>query len=108
MKIPKKIDSSKYTLEKMSKELELNSICQHIASTFNRKLIFKADKPNMLRSFIRTCIYEIQDEDACLKYYFAENYIRGQYVKQNNNGGWQNKSNSSDTNLAQALSHFSW
>jgi hypothetical protein len=59
MKLPKKIDSKKYTLEHMSKELEMNSICQHIVSMFNKKMIYKANQKNLLRDFVRTCIYEI-------------------------------------------------
>jgi len=29
-----------------------------------------------------------------LKYFYAENYIEGDYVKQNNNGGWMSDSSS--------------
>ena len=40
MKVPKVINSKKYTLEHMSKELEMNSICQHIVSLFNKKMVY--------------------------------------------------------------------
>jgi hypothetical protein len=42
----------------------------------------------MLRDFVRPFIYEIKEDNAKHKYYYAENYIDGNYEKQNNNNGW--------------------
>lgn len=63
------------------------SICNLITGQFNERIIDKVSEPNVLRDFIRPFIYEILDGRK-LKYYFAENFIDGEYKKQNNNGGW--------------------
>ena len=63
------------------------SICNLITGQFNERLIDKVDQPDVLRDFIRPFIYEILDGRQ-LNYYFAENFIEGEYTKMNNNGGW--------------------
>ena len=50
-------------------------------------MIDKVSHPNVLRDFIRPFIYEILNKKE-LQYYLAENFIEGEYKKQNNNGGW--------------------
>ena len=78
-----------------------------ITTQFNERIIDKVEKPDVLRDFIRPFIYEILDGRQ-LKYYFAENFIEGEYTKQNNNGGWTADPSSEESQIAQALSHFSW
>ena len=108
LKIPKTIYLEEYNIENMKQELEITSICNLIVGQFNDRVIDKVSQPDLLRDFVRTFIYEILDSNASLKYYFAENFIKGDYQKQNNNGGWACNSSSEDAQLAQALSHFSW
>ena len=80
----------------MSSELEQMSICSLITRSFNERIIDKVSKPDLLRDFVRPFIYEIK-EKTNLKYYFAENLIKGEYKKQNNNGGWISDSKSEDS-----------
>jgi vacuole morphology and inheritance protein 14 len=108
LKIPKQIYLNEYNIESMKEDLEITSICNLIVGQFNDRVIDKVSQPDLLRDFVRTFIYEILDPNASLKYYFAENYIKGDYQKQNNNGGWTANSFTEDAQLAQALSHFSW
>ena len=56
------------------------SICSLITRSFNERLIDKVSKPELLRDFVRPFIYEIK-EKTDLKYYFAENFIKGEYKK---------------------------
>ena len=108
LKIPKQVFLKEYNIEKMKQELEIVSICNLIVGQFNDRVIDKVSQPDLLSDFVRTFIYEIMDTNASLKYYFAENFIKGDYQKKNNNGGWACGSNSEGVQLAQALSHFSW
>ena len=107
LKLPKQIKKKEYNVKFMSSELEQMSICSLITRSFNERIIDKVSKPELLRDFVRPFIYEIK-EKTDLKYYFAENFIKGEYKKQNNNGGWISNSSSEDSRIAQALSHFSW
>jgi hypothetical protein len=71
----------------MKKDSEAMFICSHIVSEFNEKLITLIDT-RYLVEFVHTYIYEILDESAPFKYYYAENFIQGKYEKYNNNAGW--------------------
>jgi vacuole morphology and inheritance protein 14 len=71
-------------------------------------MIDKVSKPDILRDFLTSYIYEIKEDNAKHKYYYAENYIDGIYKKQNNNNGYVSSPNSDESKIAQALSHFSW
>jgi hypothetical protein len=101
----------------------LVAICNLIVNQFNERVIDSVTKPDLLRDFVRPFIFEILDnkqnqywfnkegshmKNDKLKYFYAENYIEGDYVKQNNNGGWMSDSSSDEALIAQALSHFSW
>lgn len=81
LKIPKTIHLAEYNIENMKQELEITSICNLIVGQFNDRVIDKVSQPDLLRDFVRTFIYEIMDADASLKYYFAENFIKGDYKK---------------------------
>lgn len=107
LKLGKKIDLNEYNPKGLSQELEQISICNLITGQFNERIIDKVSHPDVLRDFIRPFIYEILDGRK-LKYFFAENYIEGEYKKQNNNGGWTSNPHSDESQIAQALSHFSW
>ena len=76
----------------MKNELEIVSICNLIVGQFNDRVIDKVSQPNLLSDFVRTFIYEIMDTNASLKYYFAENFIKGDYIKQSKNAGWASTS----------------
>lgn len=107
LKLGKKMKKNEYNIKSMSSELEQMSICNLITGQFNERLIDKVSSPNLLRDFVRPFIYEVLDGRK-LNYFFAENFIEGEYVKQNNNGGWTASSGSEESEIAQALSHFSW
>jgi len=81
MKIPKNIYLEEYNIESMKQELEIASICNLIVGQFNDRVIDKLSSPDLLRDFVRTFIYEIMDDNASLRYYFAENFIKGEYAK---------------------------
>jgi len=99
VKLAKKINLDEYNAEGMKQELEQISICNLITGQFNERIIEKVDKTDSLRDFIRPFIYEILDGRQ-LKYYFAENFIQGEYKKQNNNGGWIANSHSEESQIA--------
>lgn len=120
----KEINLDEHNIETMSQDLELVAICNLIVNQFNERVIDGVSKPNLLRDFVRPFIYEMVQSktnesalkslennsfsDPNVKYWYAENYIEGDYVKQNNNGGWMDESYTDEALIAQALSHFSW
>jgi len=120
----KEINLDEHNIMTMSQDLELVAICNLIVNQFNERVIDGVSKPNLLRDFVRPFIYEMvqskQNDNALklkdsksfndpnVKFWYAENYIEGDYVKQNNNGGWMDESYSDEALIAQALSHFSW
>ena len=53
-------------------------------------------------------IYEIKDPKFKYKYWYAENFIEGQYEKYNNNAGWFSRELTESSLVSQAFSHFSW
>lgn len=106
-KIPK-IINEKYTPKKMKKEIEALFICAHILSEFNDRIVsFFPDNTSLL-SFVHCYIYELLSDSVPFKYYWVENYIESSYEKFNNNNGWVAVHNHPVSNIAQALSHFSW
>lgn len=112
IKCMKEIDFDEYNVKTMSKDLELVAICNLVVEQFNERVIDFVAKPNLLRDFVRPFIFEtignLKKDGIDQKYFYAENYIEGEYVKQNNNGGWMSNSCSDEALIAQALSHFSW
>ena len=56
----KEIDFKNYSVESMSKELTLVSICSLIVSMFNERMIDKVSSPKLLRDFVRPYIYEFK------------------------------------------------
>ncbi len=88
-KLPKWMDET-YTIDHMKKDLESIFICQHVVNEFNDKIIHVVPDTRLLLNFVHCFLYEIQDETSKFKYYYAENLIKGQYEKYNNNAGWFN------------------
>jgi hypothetical protein len=107
-KIPKTINKRYHTLENLRRELEAITLCNHIAYDFNNRIVGIVPNTKLLLNFIHCYIYEILDEGHPYKYYTAENYIEGNYVKYNNNAGWIAQNVTDQTLIAQAFSHFSW
>lgn len=105
-KVPKIMKT--YTIEELSKELEQITICQYIVNDFNDRIVNLVPDTRLLLNFIDCYIYQILDEDHPYQFYTAENYIKGEYVKYNNNAGWISSNVTDQTLIAQAFSHFSW
>ncbi|KAL4478423.1 hypothetical protein ABPG74_006658 [Tetrahymena malaccensis] len=94
--------------EDMIKDLESQFLCQHIVNCFNDRVSEHVQTTANLKNFVHCFIYEIQNPENNYKYYSAENYIQGEYVKFNNNAGWTNLRFDEPGLLSQALSHFSY
>jgi hypothetical protein len=80
-KIVMKLPKNQTSLDLMSKEIEASNICHHIGNEFNQRIIDYGNDQNLLRDFNRTLIYEIIDSDVVFNYYYAENFIEGEYKK---------------------------
>jgi hypothetical protein len=108
-KLPKILNPKTYTLDVMKKELEAIFICQNLVNEYNDRVVnFIADTKLML-NFVHTFIYEIKPNNKFpVQYYFAENFIPGQYEKFNNNAGWISNKTSESSFISQAFSHFSY
>ena len=118
-KINKTTKVEDYTLDNLSKDLLSQVVCKRIAFDFNERIINLVSNTNMLLTFVDTFIYEMinysSNTDLTVKqmshhhkYFSAENYIDGNYVKFNNNSGWIANNLSEQSQIAQAFSHFSW
>jgi hypothetical protein len=119
-KLPKILDSKEYNIEGLRKDLEAITICNYICGDFNNRIVNLVPDTRLLLNFINCYIYEIQRDNMGnigtnnlsqshpYKYYTAENYIKGEYVKYNNNAGWISQNVTDQVLLAQAFSHFSW
>jgi hypothetical protein len=114
-KLPKSIKASEYSIDGLKKELEAITICQHLVSEFNERVVNMVPDTRLLFNFINCYIYEILNKingsDTSLdsyNLYTVENYIEGEYVKYNNNAGWISQNVTDQVLLAQTFSHFSW
>jgi hypothetical protein len=107
-KIPKIMSKERYTIESLAKELEAITISSNIAQDFNERIVNTVSDTKLLLNFIHNYIYQILDDRHEYKYYSVENYIKGDYVKYNNNAGWMSDKNTEQSMIAQAFSHFSW
>jgi hypothetical protein len=109
-KLPKILDIKYYNIEGLRKELEAITICNYICCDFNNRIVNLVPDTRLLLNFINCYIYEIQSDSVShpYKFYTAENYIKGEYVKYNNNAGWISQNVTDQVLLAQAFSHFSW
>ncbi|KAL4467275.1 hypothetical protein ABPG72_010082 [Tetrahymena utriculariae] len=110
VKLNKKQHKSDPTLNKadMIKDLESQFICQHIVNQFNDRVSEHVTSTENLKNFVHCYIYEFTDPAHPFKFYQAENYIPGEYVKFNNNSGWCDLKFDEPGLLSQALSHFSY
>lgn len=81
-------------LESMAIQL----IALKLAGEFNKR------KPPKLIDFLDVRVVEIQHPDGSSMYVTVEPFVEGNYVRHNNNAGWNNELMAT----AQAYSHFTW
>ena len=107
-KIPKTFDSN-YNVSCMRRDVEATIIFGHLVHHFNERMILKfQSEDQLLLNVANVYIYEILSPDYPYKYLWVENLLEGEYKKYNNNSGWQDPSETTYNQMAQAFSHFSW
>eukprot|EP00826_Nyctotherus_ovalis_P016361 TRINITY_DN1472_c0_g1_i16.p1 TRINITY_DN1472_c0_g1~~TRINITY_DN1472_c0_g1_i16.p1 ORF type:complete len:901 (+),score=231.30 TRINITY_DN1472_c0_g1_i16:156-2858(+) len=102
-------ESSSFT--KARADLDTVIIGNYFAAEFNKALSSRS-----LVQFLASMLFRVEEKDLkdrifCQnRYFIAERFMAGQYVKYNNNNGWVNQSKS-DTEIfrvLQAFSHFTF
>jgi len=112
-KLPKKVAAK---AEDLFPDIEGTLLTKALADKFNflLKQAEKKDKGNQMKYFsIRVLSLSIMEnldykKSKRPRFFLAQQFLNGEYVKFNNNYGWKNKDNDSYNLIAQAFSHFTY
>ena len=98
-------------LDDIRGELQVVNMGEYFANKFNQEV-----KSTLKISFLPSIIFEVMEEDKNAeifknnKFFIAEHYMEGNYIKYNNNAGWINEKlkESCEFKLLQAFSHYTY